>query len=82
MKGKGLLALIAEAPKGKSKGADANESDDDTESGPSLDDAAQALLDAIKADDADGVKSALRDAFACCHEEMAGDDEEPASERY
>lgn len=81
MRGKGLLALIAEAPKGKSKGADASESDSD-ESGASLDEAAQALLDAIKAEDVDGVKSALRDAFACCHEEMASDDEEPTSERY
>ena len=75
-----LAALLPKLSKGGEKADKAeSESDDaaDSESyGASIDDAAQAMLDAIESKDASALASALRDAFACCHDEMTSESEE------
>ena len=75
-----LAALLPKLGKGGEKADKAEgEGDDaaDSESyGASIDDAAQAMLDAIESKDASALASALRDAFACCHDEMTSESSE------
>ena len=75
-----LAALLPKLGKGGEKADKAeSESDDAAESesyGASIDDAAQAMLDAIESKDASALASALRDAFACCHDEMTSESSE------
>ena len=75
-----LAALLPKLGKGGEKADKAeSEGDDaaDSESyGASIDDAAQAMLDAIESKDASALASALRDAFACCHDEMTSESSE------
>ena len=64
------LAILLGAPKGKGMKDDGDMPEDDSSSDDvgAMHDAAQAMLDAIKADDADALADALHTAHILCYE--------------
>jgi len=69
-KGKNVLAIMlgGKSPKGKEE-QDYDESDDGSDYGEAFEEAADATLQAILAEDSEGFASSLKDAIHLCLEE-------------